>query len=238
MTPRRRVIQIPGSNLPPEFRIGVTGHRLPPKLPTNSLEQIRATVGRILDKLFDLRISAIGAPSAPGAGHDPAQGNSIQIVIVSSLAQGADQIVAEEGLARGGVVDAVLPFPPGEYRRDFVGKEACARFESLLSRCRSTVALDYSRPAAARAYEAAGLQMLAESNVLIAIWDENEASGRGGTAHVVAQAMHDGVPVAVINPATPGSITIEWVDRGEQHASPPDPVADLARTAAGLLAAL
>jgi hypothetical protein len=54
----------------------------------------------------------------------------------------------------------------------------------------------YDSEAARRAaYEAVGAEMIDRSDIVFAIWDGEEASGRGGTANVVAQARRRQRPV-------------------------------------------
>ena len=203
MTSGRRGAASAGTPVP-VLRIGVTGHRRPPKLPTSSLGPVRAAVGRVLDQIFELGHAA--RPARRGRTARP----GFRVAIVSLLAEGSDQIVAEEGLARGGTVDAVLPFPPEEYAKDFVADGTRRRFDSLLEQARSTVVLDFPRESETEAYEAAGYAMLARIDLLIAVWDEEEAGGRGGTANVVERAVEQAIPVVLINPTAPDSVTLRW----------------------------
>jgi hypothetical protein len=166
--------------------IGVTGHRKPPKLPRASLDAVRATVGRVIDAL-----------------------NSGDAVVVSSLAEGTDQIVAEEALARDLSLHAILPFSAPKYRRDFKDAETAGRFDALLKSSPTSVELDFDCEVGAEGYEAAGHAMLATSDVLIAVWDGEDAAGRGGTAHIVARALDLEVPVILIDPAMPDRVSID-----------------------------
>jgi hypothetical protein len=59
-----------------------------------------------------------------------------------------------------------------------------------------------------RACEAAGLFMLANIDVLIAIWDGEVAAGVGGTAQIVERAIADGIVVVWIEPSHPNAIRI------------------------------
>src|SRR5580698_10770442 len=79
----------------PSLRIGVSGHRLPPKLPEESEAPLRSHLDRIL--------AAIAATVRKAT-------TATALVIVSSLAEGSDRIVAEAGLAAGFVLQVVLPF--------------------------------------------------------------------------------------------------------------------------------
>jgi hypothetical protein len=76
----------------PPLRIGVTGHRVPPKLPEKSEAPLRDQI----DRLFAAFIAA--------------EGNATRdLIIVSSLAEGSDRIVSEAGLSAGFRLEAVLP---------------------------------------------------------------------------------------------------------------------------------
>jgi len=92
--------------IPFDFRIGITGHR--------ELRDPEALAQAVQDALQRLR------------GLLPECGESdVALVAVSSLAEGADQLVARELLARpGSRLEAVLPFPPPEYARDFPDPES------------------------------------------------------------------------------------------------------------------
>lgn len=200
------------------LRIGVTGHRRPPKLPDAVLPVLRATVGRVLD-----RIAALSAEIARqrGAGQE----GQLRCTVISSLAEGADQIVAEEGLRRRAGLRVVLPFTPENYMRDFAEAATRRRFTELLARAAAVTVLDYPRTAAAQAYEAAGHAMLADSDLLIAIWDGADADGRGGTAHIVARARDRAVPVILITPeAAEEAVVMTTEPTAGRRGSMSDPV--------------
>jgi hypothetical protein len=88
----------------PGLRIGVSGHRVPPKLPEESEAPLRALIDRILAAIVDTVRKANTARA---------------FSIVSSLAEGSDRIVAAAGLAAGLALQVVLPFNRAEYARDF-----------------------------------------------------------------------------------------------------------------------
>ena len=130
------------------------------------------------------------------------------VVIVSSLAEGSDRIVAAAGLAAGFALQAVLPFDRAEYERDFETQMSRSEFEELLARARDVFELDGEADQRPRAYEAAGLFMLASIDVLIAIWDGAAAAGVGGTAQIVERAIADGIVVVWIEPSHPNAMQI------------------------------
>ena len=173
------------------LRIGVSGHRVTPKLPEQSLAPLRTQI----DRLF--------AAFASEARADAASRHAAEIVIVSSLAEGSDRIVAEAGLAAGFTLQAILPFARAEYARDFGAAASRAEFEALLARAAEVVELDGNADRRPRAYEAAGFAMLARADLLIAIWDGEKAAGVGGTADIVTRAIAEEKLVVWIKPSSP-----------------------------------
>ena len=83
-----------------------------PKLP-EELQQ--APLRRSIDRIFTALVAAAG-------------NNDNEFVIVSSLAEGSDRIVAAAGLAAGFKLEIVLPFDPVEYVRDFETQASRAEF--------------------------------------------------------------------------------------------------------------
>jgi hypothetical protein len=183
----------------PGLRTGVSGHRVPPKLPEESEAPLRAHIDRIL-----AAIAATARKTIPASA----------LVIVSSLAEGSDRIVAAAGLAAGFALQAVLPFNRAEYARDFDTQASRREYEQLLDRACDVFELDGAANERPRAYEAAGLFMLANIDVLIAIWDGEIAAGIGGTAQIVERAIADGIAVVWIEPTHPNAIQISWPGSG------------------------
>jgi hypothetical protein len=187
------------------LRVGVSGHRLPPKLPAESEPPLRARIERILAAIVTTARKAERqyAQCAPGSRTALSAAAASEFSIVSSLAEGSDRIVAEVGLAAGFGLEALLPFGRAEYAQDFETAESRAAFTLLLDRAAAIFELDGAADDRPRAYETAGLAMLANIDLLIAIWDGEEAAGVGGTAQIVARAIADGIPVVWIEPTQP-----------------------------------
>ncbi len=195
------------SPFPPRIRVrvGVSGHRVPPKLPAESAAPLRALLDRILATIVD---------TAHNVESDYPDGQSAtsasKFAIVSSVAEGSDRIVTEAGLVAGFGLEAVLPFARAEYACDFETPESRATFERLLAQAAAVFELDGAAGERPRAYEAAGFVMLANVDLLIAIWDGEEAAGIGGTAQIVSRAIADGIPVIRIDPKNPSAMQISW----------------------------
>jgi hypothetical protein len=181
------------------LRIGVSGHRVPPKLPEASEAPLRA----VIDRMFAAIARAFKPATEPDRRAPPA-------TIVSSLAEGSDRIVAAAGLMAGFALEVVLPFRRAEYARDFETAASRQEFEQLLARAAEVIELNGAAAARPEAYEAAGLAMLAKIDLLIAIWDGESAAGVGGTAEIVERAVGDGTLVVWIEPSRPDTIHLSW----------------------------
>src|SRR5579872_413568 len=84
------------------IRVGAIGHR---RLEPAVAERITATVSKALAAIARAAGEALGEPEiadqfAPG----------LDLIVVSPLAEGADRLIAEQGLALGYRLGAVLPF--------------------------------------------------------------------------------------------------------------------------------
>lgn len=149
--------------------------------------------------------------------------------VVSALAKGADQLVAEviqKDVA--GELRAVLPFLPAVYDDDFETPEDRERFRSLLSSTGEPwIASAVDRPTEEQrlqAYRAAGEKVVDESDLLIAVWDGEPARGVGGTAEIVAYAVRNDVPVCWIHanhPDTAPTLIMNDEEGSEQRTEIP-----------------
>lgn len=116
--------------------------------------------------------------------------------LVSSLAEGADQLVASIAVELGLPLEVVLP--AGGYRESLDEKFE-AEFDRLLAAAESVATLEHSEPGPA-AYLDAGRRVLARCEVLLAVWDGEPARGTGGTAEIIAEAREQGIDVHVLWP--------------------------------------
>jgi len=154
--------------------LGVTGHRS-----FRHHADVVTSIDSVLDRVL---------------GETP----SAQAVIVTSLAEGADRLVAEMVLRRGGTMRVILPLDADDYRADFATAGSRTEFEGLLDRAESveiSAAADATREGA---YEAAGHAMVDASDVVIALWDGTSSRGRGGTAEIIQHALDRGVVVEIV----------------------------------------
>ncbi|HMI19403.1 MAG TPA: hypothetical protein VK533_07660 [Sphingomonas sp.] len=182
------------------LKLGITGHRA---LGTDG----RAALVAALDDLFARIADKV---AAIGQAHADLFGDCAPVLtLVSPLAEGADQIAAAVALGRGFTLHALLPFARDTYAEDFKGA-ALARFEALLARAEAVWALPAPRSLGTRGYVLAGEATVAQSDILIAAWDGEEARGPGGTAEVVDIAVRRGVPVIHLPTGSADAPTILW----------------------------
>ncbi len=174
----------PRIGLDPVLRVGVTGHR-------NLADEaaVRAAAAAVFAELA-AQLERL-SPSLPS----PAR-----LRVVSPLADGADRIVAEAGLAVGGALHCPLPFARATYEDDF-GDASTADFRVLLDRAERVFELNGRREDPEGAYEAVGRVVMGHADFLVAVWNGAPPQGRGGTGQIVEEALSKNIPVIWIDPA-------------------------------------
>jgi len=126
----------------------------------------------------------------------------LALTIVSPLAEGGDQLVAEVGLELGAHLVVPLPLPVELYRYDFSSGDSLGRFERLMAQAQVVRlpwpegGLEVPGPARDRQYLMAGLYVANHCHVLCALWDGSEEGGLGGTAHIVRYYLGGPLPGA------------------------------------------
>jgi hypothetical protein len=168
--------------------VGVTGHRQD-ALPTDFLPRLPELIREALQQL------SRSAASVRAVAEDCFAPDPTELLFVSPLAHGSDQIAAEVAVAQGFTLHAVLPFKLDDYRRDLVDAGAERRFDDLVAKADSLLELPGTRDRDFEAYVMAGRATVAHCDVIIAVWDGLAARGRGGTAEVVELALKRGTPV-------------------------------------------
>jgi hypothetical protein len=119
-----------------------------------------------------------------------------ELVGLSCLADGADQIFASAVLAHGGTLEVVVP--ADEYR---VGlpESAKSQYDKLVGSA-SVVHRCPHRESTSEAHMDASRFMVDHADRLIAVWDGEPARSYGGTADVVTYAREKSVPVSIVWP--------------------------------------
>lgn len=161
--------------------IAVTGHR---DLVAEEIPSIRDKISKLLTDLRN---------DYPDRG----------VSVMSALAEGADQLVAEEALRLGIPLIVPLPMARQLYVKDFDTVKAREKFDFLSSRAAETYELpvtegntiesisDYG-PARDQQYAQLGVFLCAHCHILLALWDGKYNDKLGGTGQVV-RFHHDDV---------------------------------------------
>lgn len=119
------------------------------------------------------------------------------LVGVSSLAAGADQLFASLILEHGGQLHIIIPCRG--YETTFPDMSDLDRYRLLLSKAHNVETLEYPQPSE-DAYLEAGRRVVDNSDLLIAVWDGKAPRGKGGTADIVYYAKSHGIKVKVVWP--------------------------------------
>ncbi len=174
--------------LPAVLAIGFTGHR--------SLKDEYKLRQRIRDFLHQQR----------GAFEGIVYG-------VSSAAAGGDQLFAESCLELEIPLRVLLPRPAEQFREDF-DEASWQRTERILKDAASVEVIGANQSRKEQFYDC-GIQTVAESQLLVALWDGQPSRGAGGTQEIVSYAEKIGHPVAWIHSGT-GELRMLNADAVEQ----------------------
>lgn len=169
------------------LRVGISGHR--PPLVTAALPGLTSEISKAIEYITQ---KLAVRPDIP-------------LTVVSSLAEGADRLVADQVLTRDGArLEVVLPLAEDDYLDDFKSAESKAEFKRLLAHDANH---DVVRTATSRehAYELAGRAVADRSDVMIIVWDGERSRGRGGTAEIVEYLRRWRRPVVLIRVTDDGA---------------------------------
>jgi hypothetical protein len=120
------------------------------------------------------------------------------LVGMTCLARGADQVFADVVLELGGALEVVIP--ASDYFTGISDPASRERCEAYLDAAASTVTMPYETSGPS-AYLSASQYLIDRCDLLIAVWDGAPATGKGGTADAVAYAREHGRSVVVVWPA-------------------------------------
>jgi hypothetical protein len=162
--------------------IGVTSHR---NIPAHEIEPIHQ---RVRDFFAQLKYDFPGLP----------------LLVLSALAEGGDQLVAQEALAAGARLIAPLPLPRDLYVDDFADSAVRANFDALCQQAevvqlplmtgQSRLTIGSHGAARDRQYAKAGVYIASHCHILLAIWDGKDSGRLGGTAQIVRYHLGDAIP--------------------------------------------
>ncbi len=167
--------------------VGVTGHRdLVPDDAPRIIERVRALFTELAERY----------------NHTP-------LVLMSSLAEGADRLVARAALECGVDLYAVLPMSAEAYEHDFESEESRVEFRELMRRSSGATVVgttpgadaepaQHRGPDRDRQYALSGAFLVSHSQIIIALWDGDPDELPGGTSQVVRFALR-GVPAQFLS---------------------------------------
>lgn len=163
------------------FSIAVTGHR---DIRPQDATALRQEVANVFKSLRDRM------PGRP-------------LTLLSAVAEGADQLVAEVALQSGLLLTAVIPMPLDIYRNQ-MPSDVQQKLDELYALAESKILLPLegrtsdelrtSEEARADCYEALALYLVRNSQALIALWDGHPSDKTGGTCRVVNYAQFGSDP--------------------------------------------
>ncbi|MFC3099824.1 hypothetical protein [Altererythrobacter lauratis] len=210
----------PGENA--AFTVAITGHRT---IAHSHYATLESRISALLDKVRARMCASRAETGEPLA----------TLRLISALAPGADQIAARAALlADGWQLHAFLPFDLDDYSRiahaalhqrmaelapgtePLADAEIVAAIHAIaeLTDKAAMVLLpeDWLPPAQAddteaTRYAALGEALVAQADLLLALWDGQAPRGPGGTGDVVAMAFAHSVPVIRIDPQPPHTVS-------------------------------
>ena len=191
----------------PTFRVACVGHRsVDPDDPA-----LAARAAEIFEALRGV-LAALEASEPLRAVSDMSDG--VRLVCLTSLAAGADLLLAEAARAAGARLHVALPFAADAFALDFEAHPAqLPRHRSLLAEAERRFVHDgwrgddgsrADRALRDRAYQEAGRTLVRHCDLLVAVWNGEEAGGRGGSAEQIEAALAQGTPVL-------------WIEAGPEH---------------------
>ena len=125
----------------------------------------------------------------------------IVFTVISSLAEGSDQLATHAALAEGGDLEVFLPCEPDEYAQSFSSDVARQRFRRLLARATSSGLV---APAAEKdAWHRTGEYIVDRADVLLAVHDHH-----AGPADQVAEPRWRALPTLRVDSRT-GHVSVE-----------------------------
>ena len=195
--------------IPLVMRMGITGHRWADVSDPAARQAVAAAFADVSARCADR--------STPST--------SVTTAVVSSLAEGADRLAADWAVSAGARLEVVLPLPPEEYAVDFAEDASRAHFSELLGAAATVTVLPEQETREA-AYRAAGEAIVQRSDVLVAVWDGDDARGEGGTADIVRAAAGLRVPLYWLRAEHPddGPASFRPVDVGDADVADLRPV--------------
>jgi len=195
----------------PTIRLGAIGHR---RIAAGAEAPTAAALAALLAAIRTAAESTLAQSRAQADFHGP-----LDLVLLSPLAEGADRMAAAAAQREGWRLGAILPFAIADYESSFgLGDhdQTVASFRELLAACElpaghGVFVLDGDAALDARdgAFLRCAKTLARWSDILIAVCEEERQSSQSWFS--ARQAIDEGAPVLVIDPATPQEYAL-WND--------------------------
>lgn len=133
--------------------------------------------------------------------------------IISPLAEGADRLVAGVFIDHGADLEVCLPLDHEIYKQGFSSDQSRREFEKMLSQADKVNELPFPENHT-EVYTQLGRYILDHCDLLIAVWDGQNAQGLGGTGDVVGEALRRQIPLIRIHAGNrkPGTFDVTSLD--------------------------
>jgi hypothetical protein len=193
----------------PVLAVGIAGHRNIAQH-EHIARAVSATLDALLQNLAHALRKTVHRDQAFFSDAEPV------LRVIGMAAEGADLLGARSAQGVGAEITCVLPFDFDEYRKDFSSSVSRELARSVIATARATFVLPGCREEGPRAYERANTVILANIDLLIAVWDGERAKGRAGTGDVVQAALSRDIPVVVITPHVTAAAALLVVQGDEE----------------------
>lgn len=186
------------------IRVGITGHRRRQLLDLKYNDtELRKSVALVLEHIRGTAERVSQRRSSPFRG-------PWSVRLLSPLADGSDQIVADEADKLGYELQCPLPYSWQDCEKDFTDPDSpdpdsLRDFRRLLKKATAVLELPGKRKVS-ESYLAVGKVVLQQCDILIAIWDGQPASKIGGTAQITGEALRNQIPIVWIDARPPHRI--------------------------------
>ena len=157
------------------MKIGITGHQHLPD--QNSWNWVKLELSKLIFTLA----------------------SNSETIGLSSLAIGVDQLFSRLLLNTKGTLYVIMPF--AGYERTFNTEKDLSSYNELLSQA-SNIDILQPKETDEESFFNAGKIVVSLCDILIAVWNGEQAQGLGGTADVVKYAKSLGKPVIHLNTTT------------------------------------
>ncbi len=134
---------------------------------------------------------------------DDVTGDSNEVVVLVSVAEGADRLIIEAAALLGIPYTCVLPCPADRFEEDFSGASSILEFRRFLTGASKVVQPENEPSDRISGYLWASHFIVDRADTLIAVWDGQPANGPAGTGYAIEEAGVRCVPVIWIPTEAP-----------------------------------